>query len=327
MTMGEYPVYVNAVQSRIRFGYDGNPRGYFGEENEVVHVTNSDGFRGDDFSPIKAPGTVRLLCLGDSVTFGEGVRFEHTFPEITAELLNDKFGDSSLNVEAYNLGVGGYNTSQSEFLFNLLVEQLAPDVVVLGYFPNDPEPPLFEFDPMTQSVVRADRPAEIWEGCDDPQPPSSLLRMSRVSQLVWRFTDARRRTEQTMRYYHALFDEENSGWRESRQALRKIKEQCDRRSLPLLIVLFPVLYSLNDDYPLADIHARLAEEAQRLDVMFLDLLPLFKEHQAADLWVHPTDQHPNEIAQKIAAQAIADRLLPELKAIGNRAAQNQPATE
>ena len=38
----------------------------------------------------------------------------------------------------------------------------------------------------------------------------------------------------------------------------------------------------------------------------LDLFPAFQGQRERDLWVHPSDQHPNEKAHAIAARAMAD---------------------
>ena len=43
-------LYLNLPSSRIRFVYDGDPRGYFGPGKQVDHHTNSLGFRGGEFS-------------------------------------------------------------------------------------------------------------------------------------------------------------------------------------------------------------------------------------------------------------------------------------
>src|SRR4051794_14770683 len=40
--------------------------------HQPVHI-NSQGTRGPEFQPTKAPGTVRIVCLGDSRTFGWGL--------------------------------------------------------------------------------------------------------------------------------------------------------------------------------------------------------------------------------------------------------------
>jgi hypothetical protein len=167
---GGAPFYVNmpggvpggAPGGAIRFVYDGNPRGYFGPQNEVDHRTNEFGFRGGRFSRDKAPGTARLAFLGDSFTFGEGVRDEDTYAEVTARLLNRQGGQGARRVESYNYGVGGYNTTQALFLLQNIALRHQPDLVVLGYVLNDADPPLFRRDPESGQPVRWGRACPAW---------------------------------------------------------------------------------------------------------------------------------------------------------------------
>ena len=56
--------YVNAPNAALRFTYDGNPRGYFGPSNEVVHHTNAHGFRGSSPLKPKTPGIKRFVFWG-----------------------------------------------------------------------------------------------------------------------------------------------------------------------------------------------------------------------------------------------------------------------
>src|SRR5262245_42920123 len=44
-----------------------------------LYRTNAAGYRGPEFRAEKAPGVVRIACVGDSCTFGLGVREEHTW--------------------------------------------------------------------------------------------------------------------------------------------------------------------------------------------------------------------------------------------------------
>ena len=44
----------------------------------------------------------------------------------------------------------------------------------------------------------------------------------------------------------------------------------------------------------------------------LDLRDSYREFRGPELWVHETDQHPNEIAHQIAADATRDFLLASL---------------
>jgi hypothetical protein len=133
---GEF-FYTNTPLAPIEFVYDSNPRGYFEPGNVVRHATNSAGFRGPEFSEGKPSGTIRLVFIGDSFTFGEGVHFEDTFPEATTRLLQKEFADRSIGFESLNFGVGGYNTGQSLSLLRNLAMASRPDVVVLTFPARD----------------------------------------------------------------------------------------------------------------------------------------------------------------------------------------------
>ena len=314
--------YVNKPSSTITFQYDSNPHGYFKPGNVVDHVTNSWGFRGPEFSP-KTPGTVRLLFVGDSFTFGEGVRFEDTFAEATARLLPARLGRENLQVESCNVGVGGYNTTDELFLLKAIAPDLRPDAVVLCYVLNDAEPPLFQVDPV-RGPVRQHRGAEVPEGLDEPRPPQTLLYRSRVAQVAWRYAEGRKQTRQTEAYYRSLYAPDSAGWQASRSALREAGEFCRRGKIPLVVMVFPILHKLDADYPFRSIHDLVDQEAERDGAVVLDLLPSFLGHNAADLRVHPTDQHPNEKAHRIAAEALAAKLASTpalLEAIGQPAAK------
>ena len=300
------PFYLNTKSDTIRFVYDSNPRGYFGPDNEIEHRTNSSGLRGPEFQKAKSPETLRLMFLGDSFTFGEGVRFEHTYPEVAAPLLRAKL-PKGRRVEAYNFGVGGYNTTQSLDLLRMTLKPFSPDIVVLGYVPNDAEPPLYLYDPATNSISRRPRQKKVPEGRDDV-PPDRLLFQLRTSQLVWQFRDNRRRSQATVAYYRSLYEEPSTGWLQSRLALQQISEICGSHDIPFCVLLFPILHELTDNYPLRDIHDKIAQEVNHCGAIFVDLFPKLKGMDAHDLWVHPTDQHPNEKVHAIAAKALVDAL-------------------
>lgn len=301
-------IYVNTPSSSIRFVYDGNPRGYFGEINEVDHVINAAGFRGPDFTKTKPPRTLRIAFLGDSFTFGEGVRFEDTYSERTAAILSARLAAQGATCESYNFGVGGYNTDQELYALRNFALLTDPDVVVIGYTLNDPEPVLFGFDPVQGVPVRRARERDIPEGLGDALPPETILYRSRVAQFLWQKHVKRTLTLQTVTYYRDLFAADNPGWQESRQALRAIVATCQSRRIPCIVLIFPILYQLNDRYPFMDMHRMIEREVLLAGGTSIDLFPLLKGRPAAALWVHPTDPHPNEIVHAIAAEALAARI-------------------
>lgn len=179
---GDTLFYVNAPSTVLRFVYDGNPRGYFDASNAVDHTTNSLGFRGGEFTASKDSATTRIAFLGDSFTFGEGVKDGNVYPQQVAQQLHRRF--PGRRFEAYNFGVGGYNTTQELFLLRNLVLKFQPDIVVLGYVPNDAEPGLFAADPATGAVRRRARAAQVFEGLSELAPPTNPLFQLRSARLL-----------------------------------------------------------------------------------------------------------------------------------------------
>src|SRR5205823_6347722 len=97
--------------------------------HKPVHI-NSHGTRGPEFSTAKQPGTVRILALGDSRTFGWGLTDEETYPYRLQELLRQAMPGKK--IEVINAGVNAWSYSQM-FVY-LRDEGLAyqPDVVIIG---------------------------------------------------------------------------------------------------------------------------------------------------------------------------------------------------
>lgn len=97
---------------------------------------NSMGLRGKDFSLNKTAGTYRILCLGDSMTFGFGVNGDaQVFPAVLEDELNHL--NYNRNFEVINGGIGG-TTIKDQYAF--LVKKclkVNPDLVILTFCRND----------------------------------------------------------------------------------------------------------------------------------------------------------------------------------------------
>jgi lysophospholipase L1-like esterase len=95
---------------------------------------NSLGFRGPEISPAKKPGVVRVLFLGDSFTFGHGLRENETLPFAVGERLEREYPGK---FEVVNGGVYGYSTADELNLFAKYGVALKPDIVVTLFMMND----------------------------------------------------------------------------------------------------------------------------------------------------------------------------------------------
>jgi hypothetical protein len=100
-----------------------------------VHINNL-GFRDSrDYSIAKRPNTFRIVVLGDSVTFGHGSVYEHSYPYLVEQKL--KAWRPDVDWQVWNLAVPGYNTSQELEHLKEVGPQFSPDLVVVGFFEND----------------------------------------------------------------------------------------------------------------------------------------------------------------------------------------------
>lgn len=97
---------------------------------------NSLGFRGREFSTGKAPGAVRIVCLGASTTFDTGsIGANPPWPEVMETELRRHVNDD--NIEVLNLGIPGATSLDS--LIDLQMRALAfqPDLLVVYQAHND----------------------------------------------------------------------------------------------------------------------------------------------------------------------------------------------
>ena len=101
---------------------------------------NSEGLRDREFSLEKPPGVYRVMMLGDSTTFGWGVRQEDTAAKFLERKLNAALPAGYSSVEVMNAGVGNYDTVQEVTYYETIGWKYHPDLVVLVFFINDPEP-------------------------------------------------------------------------------------------------------------------------------------------------------------------------------------------
>ena len=98
-------------------------------------AVNSRGFRGAEFDITKPPSRLRIVCLGDSWTFGANVGQSQTYPKQLQNLFDRAF--RAADVEVLNLGVLGYSSFQGLELLRRQALALHPDAVVIGFGMND----------------------------------------------------------------------------------------------------------------------------------------------------------------------------------------------
>ncbi len=262
-------------------------RGYLGGDGRVTYEINEYGMRGPAVRLAKGAEVFRVVCLGDSITFGEGVRYPDTYPARLERLLGPTM--PGRRVEVLNAGVQGYGTKEAAAFYLLRCAAFRPDVVILGFFLND--------------VVDSGETIRQSEAMVKDYVPSLPGRIS----MIWERLERRRRARRLQQEY---FDEirrsfNSPRWGECKEVLKGLGQVGREDGFSFVVVIFPVMWELNEGYPFRDLHAEVANACGEAGLACLDLLEVYQGRRAEDLWVHPTDQHPNEIAHGLAAERIA----------------------
>jgi len=111
--------------------------------------TNRLGLRDDEIPPVKGPGELRILVLGESTAFGAEVEQHETFVEVLEDDLTR--GLPACRVSVINAAVTGYSLFQSHQYLLRRGLALEPDLVLIYHGYND-------FLPTTYVAERADAP-------------------------------------------------------------------------------------------------------------------------------------------------------------------------
>jgi lysophospholipase L1-like esterase len=253
--------------------------------------TNSLGMRGPEPAP-SDPSLFRVAVVGDSFTFGFGVREEETYPSLLARILNQSPAGRRRRFEVLNFGVVGYNTQDEAVVLERKALPLAPRLVIIGYVLNDPE-----IDPRPSLHKYFDPP--VW------WRHSHVLRLL---HLGWNSIDVWiDGGGDYLRYLHAPGGKK---WRSVVAAFGKIGALTRERDTRVLVVVFPMIPTEEwAGYPYRDLHQQVAQAARAERFEVVDLLPVFLPVPPRDLRVSGEDGHPNALGHDLAARAIGAALL------------------
>ncbi len=290
-------------------------------EWEVPVRTNALGLRDIELGP-KAPGEWRLLVLGDSFTFGAGVRAEATWPRLLERELRAA-GYSRLRV--VNAGVPAYGVLQEALLFERLAPQVEPDAVLLGFFlGNDFYDRL---EPGAVAVVdgylvSAPAPGSFTQIGQrlglTPELKIALRTRSHLYTLsmhAWSALLARTGLGETGEafaiYRRTPPPEIDRALEEVGVALARLEAACRRRGIPLAVAALPdqrvenpVTADPSLDYRAPVDHLR--RLAEPLGLALFDLSDSFRGRADA---IFAVDQHWNEQGHELAARFLARELI------------------
>ena len=286
-----------AAEGVVRLLGAGRPRptGYapVDTNRRAMRPQNAKGYRDLERALVPAPGTRRLVSLGDSFAWGASVEFEDAYPQRLERSLTRRRREPW---EVVNLALPGMNTVDQAAQLRQEGFTYRPDVVLLGFVLNDSE------DAAAAEARRADDWAEGRGGPGDAGllDRSALVRLVRTR--LWATVENRRRVEG----YRSMYAPDAPGWVAARRALKTMGADARSHGVPFVVAIFPLFGNpLDERYPFTEAHARIAEAAAEAGAKVVDLLPAYRGLRWELLVVDGVnDEHPNEIAHRIAASVL-----------------------
>jgi lysophospholipase L1-like esterase len=280
----------------------------------------------------KPPGTVRILGLGDSVTFGYGVRLEETFLKVLEQRLNA--GDrSGARYEVVNAGVEECGLDAYYHTLRTLGPTLQPDLVLVSIVLND----IQRYD----DLERPTRPAgTAREPGIARRLHGALLRRSQLylagvrggRSLLYRLhvLDISDLYGSPLRAVRQSDEPLARAWESSLDVLEHLVALARAQRVPIVLVVFPVEVQLDAatieryrrDYGVTVPAQALDAEPQRRlrafgaahGVPVVDLLPTLRAAGGGDLYLRTgpvrfDPVHPSPRGHRIIGEAIHRALL------------------
>ncbi len=121
-----YRVFAKETLSAIESGGYLRDDSLFWKNTPLKGDINSSGLRGPQ---IGLKRNIRIICIGDSCTFGAGIPYEDTYPNKLELLLKDL----KLDAEVINAGVPNYSSLQGLRFFERDLLKLKPDIVIAEF--------------------------------------------------------------------------------------------------------------------------------------------------------------------------------------------------
>jgi lysophospholipase L1-like esterase len=287
-----------------------NVRGRFMGQALVI---NSQGLRDYEYARRKAPGTFRIVGVGDSSLFGWGVPLEDSGLKVLERRLNEK--SKAQKFEVINFAVPGYNTAMESETFVRRCLDYAPDLVILNFNTNDYELPGFMRMPDDLATLRKsylfDLAYSVYAG---------VMSVQRESLGVFDFKPTIS-DEQAAR-----LDEDPGLPNEYRymvgakgvvRALEQLAAAARDRAIPFVVFTVKPYPGVVANYvrdELRDGQRELLErESQRLGFHFINTYRNYMDYlnrdPNANFAVSRADGHPNVLAHSIDADAIFEYLV------------------
>lgn len=269
-----------------------------------LYSYNSLGFRGPQLPADKDNNTLRIIGLGDSFTFGQGLKWDETYLEQLRVMIQ---GKTSYYCQVGNFGKSGWNTVQEYGCLKDTILSHSPDIVVLLFVLNDFSLADYYLAPFTYS---GDNSGSLYAF-----EMKYLWRSHLFFTLVKAYNNVKRPYSE---YVRSTFLNDSNNTKYCLWHLKEIAALCRSKGVTPVLMISPWLNDLKN-YPFDEVHARLGNWGREFGFVVVDTLPEFKKgtRTGKEFMLSRGDNHPNARANKIFAESLY-RELAKRNLLGKR---------
>ena len=235
------------------------------------------------------------------MTFGQGIDHnKDTIPKRLEFYLNQNFKEPRF--EVISLAFPGYNTDSE--LYDLYINGFSfqPDMVFLAYYHNDiPSPDYSKCDSGDKELLTG---------------KGKFTNLFRKTAL-YRFINFRtNRLLEKLKMKPTMADCINANyssfsWEMEKVYLDVIKMGCKLRNIKLMIGTIPLMFNLNEEYPISIVHSKLSDYCKINGLKCVDFLEMgLKGENAENLVFSKEDRHLNANGAEIIARSLHQTLEP-----------------
>ncbi len=305
---------------------------------------NDHGWRDRRYPREAAPGTYRLMVVGDSVTFGYGVPLADTYHKRLEDRLNQAGSAVGRRFEVLALAGGGGTTYDALGMVRHHIGYFEPRELWLAFNLNDvlfnPHDPLRqrgeEMEPGPSSFVRAMMLLQWVKVRTDLllRPRSHLYHFVRQrAKVLLRHLGIYSPNMQPEAAFAFTSEQAQRAWSATLAAIVQIREEAAGHGARFSVVVLPAdpqtspktaaLYRdqfhfrFDDGFAAGVVQQRICRDLSKRDIECLDPLPLFRAHSGQQLFlrVHGDSvdwNHPNSAGHALLGDALFIALKPRL---------------
>lgn len=266
---------------------------------------NSYGFRDFEWRVPKPAGIFRIMVVGDSMTFGVGVRGEDSFPKILERQLKRDFG----NVEVLSASVQGWDTWHELEFFKREGFAYGADIVVIGLYMNDfRKGPLPPPEMTREGLIENRQPWLQWL-------PYKYIFLFKRSALIFYVRQrletfgARGTNRGTMLLRNQIVAEKDEGITAAWSYIMEIARLAERNGGRVILAPIPSLSLFLLSRGSVGYLDYLRQQSRDNGIEFHDLAEAFWKHPNPErLYLYPWNMHLSVAGHELIADQLVDVL-------------------